>query len=217
MALGLVDEVLGPFDKVCNICFHVEPGGAQMVTVYHSSTEQCEWAVVDLTGVLRQRKDPHKLRKILKAHHGHVQEMHGRMWPGVALQIRDSKHLQQQLIGDNDPGTWFAHKTFPTSAVLALLSHFLSFKFFSNEERAKTCLGFAQILGALLRATGRFDVQHWKCGENGQETTLEIDASGRVNISRFFQQGLWDNSVRKLWNNDLRNEEKVGQYQAFLF
>ena len=207
MALGLVDEVLGPFDKVCNICFHVEPGGAQMVSVYHSSTEQCEWAVVDLTGVLRQRKDPHKLRKLLKAHHGHVQQMHGRMWPGVALQIRDSKHLQQQFL-DNDPGTWFAHKTFPTSAVFALLSHFLSFKFFSNEERAKTCLGFAQILGALLRATGRFEVQHWKCGENGQETTLEIDASGRVNVSRFFQQGLWDNSVRKLWNNDLRNEKK---------
>lgn len=206
MALELVDEVLGPFDKVCNITFHAE-GGAQVVTVYHSNTEQCEWAVVDLTSVLRQLTDTHKLRKILKTHHDHVQQMHGKMWPGVALQIRESKHLQQKLDG-NHPGTWLAHKTLPTSGIFALLSHFLSFKFFTDEERAKACLGFSQILATLLRGIGRFNMQHWKCGENEQETTLEIDASGRINVAMFFQQGFWDNSGRKLWNNDLRSEKK---------
>lgn len=146
--------------------------------------------------------------KRLRAARDHVTEWHNRLWPGVEIQRLRSKYVKLNVVQHNTQQQWFNEATIPTSVLMSIACHFMSFKFLQLTSRAASCTGFGKLITFIASSTDGFNLSHHPFGSQ-TEIDLTVDNVGFVDASQFWSPEFWQSEVQGLWERDFQHEGKT--------
>lgn len=148
----------------------------------------------------RTRTSKKGVEKFRKAQE-HVIDYHHALWPGIEVLLLSSKHAK--VAQDDRQSFWLRQNTLPTSMVFALIAYGINYKFRNVVDRTLVCSGLTSIVSKLASTLGGFELLHDRFGvESNDRVTLQVDSSGRVQVSALWGATFFQRFVRQWWRKD---------------
>ena len=139
-----------------------------------------------------------------------IENVHREIWPGVPFTWMQSKKDQVKNAEQfTKQQTWFLEGTMSTSLFVAFIVFCLSGKFRDLGSRVHSGKALNALLLSLASALDGFSVEHVPIGSDSQMAiALEVDGSGRVPSSSFWDEAFFCESVQEIWKQDFKNKSK---------
>eukprot|EP00435_Cladocopium_sp_Y103_P063794 s253_g25.t1 len=137
-----------------------------------------------------------------------VLDYHRALWPGIQIRLMSSKHAK--VPQDGKQSFWLRQNTLPTSMIFALIAYGINYKFRNVADRTLVCAGLTAIVSKLASTLGGFELLHDRFGvESNERVTLQVDSSGRVEVSALWTQAFFQRFARQWWRKDAQNSAKT--------
>ena len=138
-----------------------------------------------------------------------IDDVHHRIWPGVAIRKLRSKNSLRST-RDDTQDIWFQESTMTTSSFISFITFAISGKHRNTLARGQACSGLSNLVLLMTTSLGGFDLGHIIFGsDNDNETNLHVNTEGSVVGSLFRTREFFMAHIHSTWKSDVRDEKKT--------